>query len=130
MSKQKTPDRATLNFWIAQIEHCTVPIERCVPHPRNPRVHPPGQISDLRASYRRFGQYRSLVGIENAKTEGNIWIAAGCGTLEAMNEEKAKTVDIGFLPPDTPDEVVEGIMVADNNLSAKAVDNEELLAML
>jgi len=47
-----------------------------------------------------------------------------------MNEEKAKTVDIGFLPPDTPDEVVEGIMVADNNLSAKAVDNEELLAML
>src|SRR5712692_7073553 len=107
--------KALLSFWIAQIEHRTVPIERCVPHPRNPREHPPDQIAELRASYRRFGQFRALVGIENASTEGNVWIAAGCGTLQAMNEEHAPMVDVGFLPPETPPEVVEGIMVADNN---------------
>lgn len=117
-------------YWIARIEHRTVPIEQCVPHPRNPREHPPEQISDLRASYRRFGQFRSLVGIENGSTQGKVWIAAGCGTLQAMNEEHAATVDVGFLPPETPPDVVEGIMIADNNLSSKATDNGDLLAAL
>ncbi|HZU01553.1 MAG TPA: DNA modification methylase [Ktedonobacteraceae bacterium] len=128
MSKEAHKKNAA--YWIARIEHRTVPIEQCIPHPRNPRQHPPDQISDLRASYRRFGQYRSLVGIENTATDGKTWIAAGCGTLQAMNEEHAPMVDVGYLPPETPEDVVIGIMVADNNLSNKAVDDNELLAAL
>jgi hypothetical protein len=122
MSEKPTPA-----YWIGKIVHQMIPIDRVIPHPDNPRRHPRAQITQLRASYQEFGQFRSLVGIENAETNGMVWCVAGSGTLTAMKEENASLVDIGFLPPETPTDVVEAIMAADNLLPRGGVDDQALL---
>jgi hypothetical protein len=116
--------------WITHILQEDIPLTEVLPHPANPRVHPPSQIRELRASYRRFGQFRSLVGIRPAEMNGKVWCLAGCGTLQAMREEHAEMVTIGLLPPETPSSVIEGILLADNLLAEKATNDEELLVNL
>jgi hypothetical protein len=122
MSEKPTPA-----YWIGKIVHQMIPIDRVIPHPGNPRRHPRAQITQLRASYQEFGQFRSLVGIENTATNGMVWCVAGSGTLTAMKEENASLVDIGLLPASTPTDVVEAIMAADNLLPRGGVDDQALL---
>src|SRR5579884_1137442 len=102
----------------------TVLITQLRPHPKNYRQHPPEQIAKLRASYRRLGQFRSLVAIADEQHPGDYLTVAGHGCVQAWGDVGAVTVEIDELAPDTAPDVVEAIMVADNLHSQHAVDDE------
>lgn len=113
---------------MSEIMNALVPIEAIQPHPRNYKLHPPLQIADLKASHHRFSQYRSVV-IWQRPNNAYIQVA-GHGILEAMKERGVTHVRADILPMDTPEEDIEGIMIADNQLPLGSSENEELLAML
>ncbi len=105
-----------------------VPIDALRPHPRNFRRHPERQIENLVASFRRFGQFRSIVAVE--ETAGHYLIIAGHGITEAMRKAGARTVRIDELPKETDAATLEAIMIADNLHADHAVDNDDLLLLL
>lgn len=105
-----------------------VPIGYVHPHPRNYNVHSEQQIQQLAASYRRFGQFRSVVAVE--ESPDSYCIVAGHGITEAMQREGATEVRLDALPKDTPDATIEAILIADNLHSHNSTQNDELLAML
>jgi len=110
---------------MSEIINAIVPIEAIQPHPRNYKIHPPTQIAGLKVSHKRFSQYRSVV-IWQRPNNAYVQVA-GHGILEAMKERGVTHVRADILPEDTPEEDIEGILIADNNLPLGAVDNEELL---
>jgi len=95
------------------------------PHPGNYRHHPAKQMKHLQASYRRFGQFRSIVVQQGAPN--TYLIVAGHGMVEAMRAEGAQEVHIDILPPDLAPTEINAIMVADNRLSQLAEDDEVAL---
>ena len=101
-----------------------VPIDSISPHPRNYRVHPSEQIEQIRASVRQFGQYREVV------TSSDSVILCGHGVWEACKAEGHETVETH--PMDFPhdDPRAEKLLVADNELSKLAVDDEKALSSL
>ncbi len=113
---------------MSDIINAIVPIEAIQPHPRNYKIHPPTQIAVLAASHKRFQQYRSVV-IWQRPNHEYIQVA-GHGIVEAMKERGVTHVRADILPIDTPEEDIEGILIADNTLPLGASENEELLAML
>lgn len=56
------------------------------PNPRNERVHPPRQLDELRAGFRRFGQQKPVVVDESGR------ILAGHGFVEALRLENVGEV--------------------------------------
>jgi len=104
-----------------------LPIDLLQPHPRNFRMHPQVQIAQLRKSYQRFGQFRSVVAQESPS---GYLMVAGHGIVEAMKKEGVKEVRVDILPADVPAEEVEAILIADNYLSSLSEDNRELLTEL
>src|SRR2546427_5257304 len=112
---------------ITGIENRTVSIDLLKAHPRNYRVHPEEQISNLCASYRRFGQFRSVVAVPDG--QGYLMVA-GHGFVEAMRREGATEVRVEVLPVNTPASTIEAIMVADNLHAQSAQDDEHALAAL
>ena len=112
---------------ITGIENRTVSIDLLKAHPRNYRVHPEEQISNLCASYRRFGQFRSVVAVPDG--QGYLMVA-GHGFVEAMKREGATDVRVEVLPVNTPASTIEAIMVADNLHAQSAQDDEHALAAL
>lgn len=112
---------------IEGIENRIVPIDLLKAHPRNYRVHPEEQISNLCSSYRRFGQFRSVVAVPDG--QGYIMVA-GHGFVEAMRREGATDVRVECLPVNTPAVTIEAIMVADNLHAQSAEDDQEILAQL
>ncbi len=121
MSKTKS---APLN----DTRHALIPISACMPHPRNYRKHPDAQISRIQASLLRFGQVRSVVVQEGAP--GSYLIVAGHGLIEAAQRMHWETVHADIIPATWSAEQVEGYLVADNQLSATAEDDQVLLAEL
>jgi ParB-like chromosome segregation protein Spo0J len=105
-----------------------VPVVMLYPHPRNYRQHPPSQIQKIKASLERFGQGRSIVVQGNADT--TYTIVAGHGVFEAAQGLGWTELRADILPPEWTDDQVTGYLVADNNLSKGASDDDELLAEL
>ncbi len=105
-----------------------VPIDSISPHPKNYRGHPPEQIEQIRASVRQFGQYREVV------VSSDSVILCGHGVWEACKAEGHETVETH--PMDFPhdDPRAAKLLVADNELSRLAVDDQrkqaELLASI
>ncbi len=101
-----------------------VPIDSIKPHPRNYRGHPVEQVEHIRASLRQYGQYRPIV----VSSDG--YILAGEGVWTACNAEGYETVETH--PMDFPhdDPRAEKLLVADNELSRLAVDDDKTLASL
>ena len=110
------------------IENKIVPIDTLIAHRRNYRNHPDAQISQLETSYRRFGQFRSVVARDN--DDGTYTLLAGHGIVEAMRRENVVNVRIDALPSSISEDDAIGIMIADNNLNTLAVDDSEALAAL
>jgi ParB-like chromosome segregation protein Spo0J len=106
----------------------TISMDLLKPHPENYRRHPDEQIKKLCKSYRRFGQFRSIVAVPSS--HGYYLIVAGHGFVEAMKREGATDVRVEVLSGDTDDEIIKGIMLADNLHSQGASDDEEVLAKL
>src|SRR5258708_16871951 len=104
-----------------------VSLDTLVPHPRNYHVHPQIQIDSLVKSLQRFGQGRSIV-VQDSPDK--LIIVAGHGIVEAAQALKWKELRADILPADWTEAQIEGYLIADNEHSKEASDNEELLAML
>jgi len=104
-----------------------ISLNSLVPHPRNYHVHPQMQIDSLVKSLQRFGQGRSIV-VQDSPDK--LIIVAGHGIVEAAQALKWKELRADILPADWTDTQVEGYLIADNEHSKEASDNEDLLAML
>lgn len=109
-------------------ENKLIPLIMLYPHRRNYRQHPPAQIQRIKASLERFGQVRSIVVQANEDT--TYTIVAGHGVTEAAQELEWKELRADILPHWWSAEQVTGYLVADNNLSMDATDDETLLAEL
>lgn len=101
-----------------------VPIDSISPHPRNYRGHPPEQIEQIRASVRQFGQYREVV------TSSDSVILCGQGVWEALKAEGHETVETHPMDFAHDDPWAEKLLIADNELSKLAIDDEKALAAL
>lgn len=101
-----------------------VPIDSISPHPRNYRGHPPEQIEQIRASVRQFGQYREVV------TSSDSVILCGQGVWEALKAEGHETVETHQMDFAHDDPRAEKLLIADNELSKLAIDDEKALAAL
>jgi ParB-like chromosome segregation protein Spo0J len=66
----------------------TWPIDRLKPYAGNARVHPPEQIRQLRASFRKFGQVWPIL------VDADGTIIAGHGRLQAAKREKMTEVSV------------------------------------
>jgi len=91
-------------------------------HPQNYRAHPAEQIEEIAKSLRALGQYRNVV----ARPDGTL--LAGHGVVEAARKVGMKTVAVHIFEGTAEQEHL--LMVADNELSRKAVDDEQLLLNL
>lgn len=109
-------------------ENKMVPLVMLYPHERNYRQHPPEQVKRIKASLERFGQVRSIV--VQSHEDGTYTIVAGHGVTEAAQQLKWYELRADILPHWWSPEQVSGYLVADNNLSQDAVDDDELLAAL
>lgn len=92
------------------------------PNPENYRAHPQEQIAEIAASLRAFGQYRNVV----ARPDGTI--LAGHGVVEAAIAEGRETIAVFVF--DGTDAEARRLMVADNELSRGAEDDERALHAL
>ena len=77
------------------------------PHPENPRR---ADTEELRASLKRFGQYRPIV-----VQKSTSYIIAGNHTAKAAGEEGWKTIKATII--DVDDETARAILIADNRLA-------------
>jgi hypothetical protein len=101
-----------------------VPIDSISPHPRNYRGHPAEQIEQIRASVLQFGQYREVV------TSSDSVILCGHGVWEALKAEGHETVETHPMDFTHDDPRAEKLLIADNELSKLAIDDEKALAAL
>lgn len=102
----------------------SVGIDELRPHPRNYRSHPPEQVEHIRASIRQFGQYRAIV-----VSSDNV-ILCGHGVWEACKAEGQKTISVHRMDFVHNDSRAEKLLVADNELSRLANDDDSALAEL
>jgi|LSQX01.2.fsa_nt_gb hypothetical protein len=91
-------------------------------HPQNYRAHPPEQISAIKASLTRLGQFRAVV----VNTEDTI--LAGHGVVQAAQELGWTEITVHVFEGDEAEQRL--VMVADNELSRKAEDDERSLMSL
>ena len=102
----------------------TVPIDSIRPHPKNYRGHPDAQVDAIRHSLDQFGQYRPVV----VSSDGVI--LAGHGVWLAQKATGATDIDTVRMDFPHTDPRAEKLMVADNELSRMASDDETQLAAL
>lgn len=107
-----------------------VTLDQIAPHPDNYNKHPKKQISDLRASLRKFGQVRSVV-VQAPVDSGRYLCVAGHGLTEAAAAEGLTELRADVLPADWPPHKVRAYLVADNNHAKRSeVDEAQLAAMV
>lgn len=103
-----------------QIEH--KPIGWFQPHPDNYREHPSAQVEQIAASLEQFGQFKNVV----ARPDGTV--IAGHGVVAAAMQRGEEQLAVFIYDGD--DDAVRKLMVADNELSRMAQDDDIQLAEL
>ena len=109
---------------MAQFEVETVAIDALQPHPRNYRAHPEEQVEAIAASLEQFGQYRPIV----VSSDG--YILAGEGVWRGRQKAGCADIDAVRMPFAHDDPRAEKLLVADNELSRLAEDDDARLAGL
>lgn len=105
----------------AHINTVSIPIERLIPHPKNPNTHDDRQIKKLRHLIRVHGYSKGSV-VYQVSTH---YILAGHGIIEALKAEDYTHVDAVEL--DIDDSKAEAFMIADNKIATDSViDNISL----
>lgn len=115
-----------------------IPLSALYAHSRNYRSHPPEQIKMLKASLERFnGQVRSIVVQDSAN--GSYTIVAGHGVVQAAQElvdanpthyAHLQKLRCDIISSSWPVDEVNAYLIADNNLSQHANDDDEVLLQL
>lgn len=98
------------------------PVASLQANPDNYRHHPERQVEQLRISLREHGQYKNVV----ITPEGVI--LAGHGVVQAAAELDWQTIAVHVF--DGTEEQQRKLMVADNELSRMAVDDDAQLSQL
>lgn len=101
-----------------------VEIGRLKPHPKNYRNHPEEQMEELKASIQEHGIYRNIV------VARDYTILAGHGITEAAKSLGMPTINVVVLDIDPDDPRAIKLLVADNDLSLGADDDDHLKAQL
>jgi len=83
---------------------------------KNTRIHPEKQVSEIRRSLKKWGQYKNIVIDEN-----NL-VLAGNGLVEAMRAEGLKKAQ-AIVFYDLTDNEKKKLMMADNKTAGLGVDN-------
>ena len=109
---------------MAQFEVETVALDSLQPHPRNYRAHPEEQVAAIAASLEQFGQYRPIV----VSSDG--YILAGEGVWRGRQKAGCADIDAVRMPFAHDDPRAEKLLVADNELSRLAEDDDARLAGL
>jgi hypothetical protein len=125
MTTMQTPTAAAIDPAIK--ENRVVAIADLVAHPQNYRQHPPEQIRALQLSLQRFGQGRSIC-IQDSPAHPVI--VAGHGIVEAARALGWTALRADIFPADWSAAQIAGYLVADNELSKSAADDETQLAAL
>lgn len=106
------------------------PIERVLlsdlhPHPRNYQKHPEAQIEHIRASLRKYGQFRPVL------VADDLTILAGHGLTESMIKEGMTEGDVRRYPFGPNEPAALKLLALDNELNNFAeVDDRMLTEML
>jgi DNA modification methylase len=98
----------------------TWPIGRIKPYERNARLHPQGQIDQIRASYREFGEVQRVVVDESGE------LIAGHGRHEALRQENVADVRV-VVAIGWTDEQKRRFRLIDNQLGLNSTWDEKLL---
>jgi len=98
------------------------PVSELTANPDNYRHHPPGQIEQIKHSLQTLGQYKNVV----ITPEGVI--LAGHGVVQAAAELDWQTIAVHVF--DGTEEQQRKLMVADNELSRMAEDDDAQLSQL
>jgi len=105
-----------------------VPIADCKPYQsgdaKNYRKHPPAQVEELAKSLEAFGQYKNIV----ISSDG--FILAGEGVWRAAQARGEESIAAIRMPFDADDPRAAKLLVADNELSRLAEDDETQLVDL
>jgi len=88
------------------IKQAEVPVDTLSPHPDNPNR---GSVKDIATSLEQFGQYRSIVALEDGT------IIAGHHVWEAAKRAGLEKIRVDFINAD--DQEARRIMLADNRLA-------------
>jgi len=101
-----------------------VAVDQLKPHPRNYRIHPDDEIEHLKESIRAHGIYRNIV----VANEGTI--LAGRGVMLAAEQLGMTTIPIYRMPfgPDDPQAMK--LLIADNEISHLAENDDRALTEL
>ena len=117
-----------------EIVNQKVTLSGLTPHPRNYNAHDDGQIGDLRASLRKFGQVRSIVvqAVEGRQDDGvpRHLIVAGHGLVSAARLEKYTTLRADVIPAEWDAPKVLAYLAADNELARQGSPDEAQLAAI
>jgi ParB-like chromosome segregation protein Spo0J len=126
--RQDEADRAPIRQYVDRMTTATIPIELIDAHPDNYNFHPQVQIADLKKSYQRRGQFRTM--LVWARPGGRYTIVAGEGFTGGAHLGGASSIRCEVLPEDTPPEYVEEILLADNLHGRNSVAEEDILLRL
>ena len=108
----------------AHINTVSLPIERLIPHPKNPNTHPERQIAKLRHLIKTHGYAKGSV-VYQLSTH---YILAGHGIVGALKAEGYTHVDAVEL--DIDDSKAEAFMIADNKVASDAIIDDIALQNL
>lgn len=106
-----------------ELTMATLPLADLKPNPRNYRKHPEEQIEQLAASIKEFGQPRPIL-----VRKENSMIVGGHGVSMAMHA--AGKTEARVLLWDVDQDTADAFMIADNEHSKNAIDDDEMLAAL
>jgi hypothetical protein len=102
----------------------TVPLASLRDHPRNYRLHPEDQISQLKSSLQEHGVYRNVV----VARDGTI--LAGHGVVQAAREIGLTEIRVVRLPLDPESPAALRVLVGDNEIEHLAEQDDRLLTEL
>jgi hypothetical protein len=85
---------------------------------RNTRIHPEKQISEIRRSLKKWGQYKNIV------VDDQYLVLAGNGLVEAMRAEGMKKAT-AIIMYDLSENDKKKLMMADNKTSGLGIDSLE-----
>lgn len=95
-----------------------VDVDQLKDHPRNYRRHPEEQLEEIMTSIRDHGLYRNVV------TARDLTILAGHGVVEACRRLEIPQINVVVLDLDPGDDRALKLIIADNDLSLGADDDD------